>query len=128
MSIAVCRSQTQVLHPANSSKIRRVVGTHIDGMTSEGINAGSQASIFVTTSGTIVGGTVIHIETADGEGVLTYETVNDFSAIVVSSSDLVAGESYNIYFDGTVEGEGVNGLYAADAYTPGTLAGTVTAG
>ena len=89
-----------------------VVGTHIDGMTSEGINAGSQASIFITTSGTIAGGTVIHIESADGEGVLTYETVNDFSAIVFSSSELVAGETYNIYFDGTAEGDNVNGLYA----------------
>lgn len=76
----------------------------------------------------MTGGTVIHIETADGEGVLTYETVNDFSAIVFSSSDLVAGESYNIYFDGTAAGASVNGLYEANTYTPGTLAGTVTAG
>jgi hypothetical protein len=105
-----------------------LVGTHIDGMTSEGINAGSQASIFVTTGGTVAGGTVIHIETTNGEGVLTYETLNDFSVIVFSSPDLVAGESYDIYFDGTAEGEDHFRLYGEDAYTPGTLAGTATAG
>jgi hypothetical protein len=104
-----------------------IIGTHIDGMTSEGINAGTQASIFFTTGGTIAGGTVIHIETTEGEGVLTYETLNDFSAIVFSSPDLVAGESYDIYFDGAAAGDSVNGLYDADAYTPGALAGTITA-
>ena len=105
-----------------------IVGTHIDGMTSEGINAGSQASIFVTTDGAVAGGTVIHIESATGEGVLTYETLNDFSVIVFSSPDLVAGESYDIYFDGTAEGDDRYGLYDSDAYTPGTLVGTATAG
>ena len=105
-----------------------IIGTHIDGMTSEGINAGSQASIFVTTGETVAGGTVIHIETTAGEGVLTYETQNDFSVIVFSSPDLVAGESYDIYIDGTAEGEDQYGLYADDAYTPGTLIGTATAG
>lgn len=105
-----------------------IVGTHIDGMTSEGINAGSQPSIFVATDGTIAGGTVIHIETESGEGVLTYETLNDFSVITFSSPDLVAGESYDIYLGGTADGEDQYGLYGADAYTPGTLAVTTTAG
>ncbi|NNF11365.1 MAG: carbohydrate-binding domain-containing protein, partial [Acidimicrobiia bacterium] len=105
-----------------------LVGTHIDGMTSEGINAGTQASIFVTTGGVIDGGTVIHVESSTGESLLTYETLNDFSVIVFSSPELVAGESYDLYLDGTADGEEVYRLYAADAYEPGTLAGTVTAG
>jgi hypothetical protein len=105
-----------------------IVGTHIDGMTSEGINAGSQASIFVTTGGTVAGGTVIHIETESGEELLTYETLNDFSVITFSSPDLVAGESYDIYLGGTADGDDQYGLYGADTYTPGTLAGTTTAG
>ena len=104
-----------------------IIGTHIDGMTSEGINAGSQASIFVTTGGTVAGGTVIHIETTEGEGVLTYETLNDFSVITFSSPELVAGESYDIYLDGSVVGDDVNGLFEANAYTPGTLIGTAVA-
>ena len=70
---------------------------------------------------------MIHIESADGEGVLTYETSNDFSVIVFSSPDLVAGESYDIYIDGAAAGDSVNGLYASDAYTPGTLAAMATA-
>jgi hypothetical protein len=105
-----------------------IVGTHIGGMTSEGINAGSQASLFLTTTGAIEGGTVIHIEATDGEGVLTYETLNDFSVIVFSSPDLVAGDSYNVYFGGVAEGENRYGLYAADGGSAGTLAGTAVAG
>jgi hypothetical protein len=48
--------------------------------------------------------------------------------ITFSSPELVAGESYDIYLDGTAEGEDQYRLYAEDAYTPGTLAGTATAG
>ena len=83
--------------------------------------------MYVTTDTPVAGGTVLHIESTAGEGVLTYETANDFSVIVFSSPELVAGETYNVYFDGTAAGDSSSGLYDANAYTPGTLVGTATA-
>ena len=70
---------------------------------------------------------------------LTYEAANDFSVIVFSSPELVAGETYNVYFDGTAAGDSaaaaatttataeLNAMNGANAYTPGTLVGTATA-
>ena len=104
-----------------------LIGTTIDGMTSEAIDAGSQASMYLTTDSIIAAGTLIHIETSDGEGVVTFEASNSFSVIVFSSPDLVAGQEYNVFFEGTADGDDVYGLYGADAYSPGTLVGTAIA-
>ena len=104
-----------------------LIGVTIDGMTSEAIDAGTQASMYMTTDSAIAAGTVIHIETTDGAGVLTFEASNSFSAIVFSSPDLVSGQEYNVYFEGTAEGDDAYGLYGVDAYSAGTLVGTASA-
>lgn len=104
-----------------------LIGTAIDGMTSEAIDAGSQAAMYLTTDSAIAAGTVIHIETTDGLGVVTYQAGNSFSVIVFSSPDLVSGQEYNVYLEGTTAGEAVYGLYGADAYSPGALVGTASA-
>ena len=70
---------------------------------------------------------MVHFETTDANGVLTFETSKDFSVVVFSSPDVVAGETYDVYFDGSTSGESLSGLYGNDACAPGTLAGTVTA-
>ncbi len=105
-----------------------LIGTNTDGQMSEGIDAGTQASLYVTTQTEVAAGTMIHIETSDGDDVVTFEATKSFSVIVFSSPDLVAGDTYSLYFDGTASGDDVGGLYAADAYNDdGTLAGTATA-
>jgi hypothetical protein len=104
------------------------IGTNVDGRNSEGIGTGSsQASVYVTTGSMIDAGTVVHIETTDGEGLVTFEPVNDYSVIAFSSPDLVDGESYDVYFGGAVTGDSSTNLYENSAYTDGELAGTATA-
>ncbi len=105
-----------------------LIGTNIDGMMSEGINAGTQAAIYFTTSSAISGGEVVHIAGADGAAIATFETTNDFSVVVFSSPDLVAGETYEVSIGGTAGGADTYGLYAADAYSAGTTIGAITAG
>jgi hypothetical protein len=105
-----------------------LVGTNVDGRVSEGVEGTStQGAIYLTTSSIYAAGTVVHFETTDGDGVLTFETSKDFSVVVFSSPDLVAGETYDVYVDGSTSGESISGLYGSDAYDPGTLVGTVTA-
>ena len=105
-----------------------LVGTNVDGRVSEGVEGTStQGAIYLTTSSIYAAGTVVHFETTDGDGVLTFETSKEFSVVVFSSPDLVAGETYDVYFDGSTSGESISGLYGSDAYDPGTLVGTVTA-
>jgi hypothetical protein len=104
------------------------IGTNIDGRNSEGVGTGSsQASLYLTTASTISAGTVVHIETTDGESLVTFEPANGFSVIVFSSPDLVDGESYDVYLGGTVTGDSTTNLYEDSAYTAGDLAGTATA-
>ncbi len=94
----------------------------------EGVEGTStRGAIYLTTSSIYAAGTVVHFETTDGEGVLPFETGKDFSVLVFSSPDLVAGEAYDVYLDGSTSRENINGLYSGEAYNPGTLAGTVTA-
>ena len=105
------------------------IGTNINGRNSESVGIGStQASIYVTTDSVVDAGTVIHIQTTDGDTLVTFLAENEFDVIVFTSPDLVEGETYEIYLGGSVSGDSTTGLYEDDAYTPGTLAGTVTAG
>jgi len=72
-------------------------------------------------------GTVVHIQTTGGEGLVTFETANEFDVIVFTSPDLVAGTDYEVYLGDPVSGDSASGLYDDAYYTPGDLAGTVTA-
>jgi len=92
----------------------------------ESISSG-QAAINITMNGSVSAGSVIHIETEDGESVLTFVPEKAVGALVYTSPDLVAGETYNVYFGGSASGDNTGGLYAADAYTAGELAGTIEA-
>ncbi|TDT15642.1 uncharacterized protein DUF4353 [Ilumatobacter fluminis] len=104
-----------------------LIGTNVDGRNSEGVGTGSsQASLYLTSGSTIGAGTVVQIETTDGESLVTFAPENDYSVIVFSSPDLVAGESYDVYLGGSVDGDSATGLYDEVAVA-GELAGTVTA-
>ncbi len=104
-----------------------LIGTNIDGRNSEGVGAGSsQASLYITTGSVVGAGTVVHIESTDGDSLVTFQPANDYSVIVFSSPDLVAGQTYELYLGGTVSGDSTSGIYdAADAV--GELVGTATA-
>lgn len=104
------------------------IGTNVDGRNSEGIGIGSsQASMYVTTGSTVEAETVVHIEDAAGNGLVTFEPANAYSVIVFSSPDLVDGQSYDVYLGGIVTGESLTALYDDADYTAGDLAGAVTA-
>lgn len=104
------------------------IGTNINGRNSEGVGIDStQASIYVTTDSVIDTGTVLHLQTTDGDTLVTFLAENVFDVIVFTSPELVAGETYEIYLGGSVSGDSTTGLYDDAAYTLGTLAGTVAA-
>ena len=69
----------------------------------------------------------MHVESPEGESLITFEPANDYSAIVFSSPELVDGESYDVYLGGTVTGGSETGLYEDSEYSGGELAATVSA-
>lgn len=103
-----------------------LVGTNVDGRNSEGVGVGSeQASIYLTLASTIEAGTLVHLRSTDGEELITFEPANDFDVVVFTSPALVQGQEYEVYVGGTGDDPSSIGLYGT--YTPGTLAGTITA-
>lgn len=105
-----------------------LIGTNVNGHNSQGVGSGStQASMYMTSTQTISGGSVVHVESPEGESLVTFEPANDYSAIVFSSPELVDGESYDVYLGGTVTGGSETGLYEDSEYSGGELAATVSA-
>jgi hypothetical protein len=95
----------------------------------EGVDAtSSQAAVQAILGSTERAGTIIHIETSDGESVLTFESAKDYASIVFSSPAVEAGVSYDIYVGGSASGDNFGGMYDASSYTAGTLTGSLTAG
>lgn len=88
----------------------------------------SRASIAAATQTTQQAGTSIHIETAEGDAVPTFEPAKPFASIVLWSPDLVAGTTLDVYLGGEATGDEVGGRFAPDADDPGTLAGSLAAG
>lgn len=61
------------------------------------------------------------ITDSDGNYVLAYTPVNQFSILEFSSPDLKDGETYSLYSGGTLTGTVVNGIYTqVDSYANGT--------
>lgn len=104
------------------------IGTNIDGQNSEGVGVGSsQASLYLTSGSTLAAGTVVHIESTDGDSLVTFAPENDYSVIAFSSPDLIDGETYDIYLGGTVAGDSATNLYDDVDLSTADLAGSVTA-
>ncbi|MCC7205839.1 MAG: carbohydrate-binding domain-containing protein [Anaerolineae bacterium] len=79
----------------------------------------SQPSLLVNFDAALDAGTLVHIQSSDGDDVLTFAPTKTFQSLAFSSPELVQGESYVIYSDGEVNGTARDGLYTDGTYTPG---------
>lgn len=92
----------------------------------------SQNSLMVNFTATQAAGSIVHIETAAGEEILTFAPTKSYQSLVFSSPELVSGESYVVYTGGSSTGTVTDGVYVGGDYTPGveyaelTLSGVVT--
>lgn len=77
-------------------------------------------------------GTIVHLTSGNGDGdaageIVTFEPSKAYQSIVVSTPELVSGQSYDVWFGGTATGQDIGGLYLDGTYEGGTEAGAVTA-
>jgi hypothetical protein len=77
-------------------------------------------------NGTIPANTLINIKDSNGNSILTFAPTVPYQSVAFSSADLVIGETYTVYYDGTATGTSVDGLYVDANYTPGTELGSFT--
>lgn len=90
-------------------------------------DAGGQAVLNVRFGSTQGEGTVVQVVSGDGEVVATWTAPKSFQSLVLTSPDLVAGESYEVQVGGAASGETV-GWFTAEGDAAGSSLGSVAAG
>ncbi len=65
-------------------------------------------------------GTMIYIESQEGEQILAFEPSKEYQSIAFSSPELTKGETYTIYSGGSMDSNETDGLYEVGTYTKGT--------
>ena len=85
----------------------------------------TQYSVLIKFNSEQSANTLVNIQTASGETVLTYKPPMAYQAILFSSAELATG-SYKVYLGGTSTGTISHGIYEDGTYTPGTQYTTFT--
>lgn len=96
------------------------------GMPAAPGDGSTQYSLLINFDSTLEAGTLVRIQTADGEEVLTFAPSKQFQSLVFSSPVLAENTSYEVYTGGSIEGTAEDGLYADSIYTPGTQQASFT--
>lgn len=86
----------------------------------------SQYSIQITYPSPLQAGAAVHIESSDGDEVVTFAPLKIYQSIVFSSPELAEGVTYDLYYEGSAAGEEQGGLYLDGTYTPGESIATFT--
>ena len=95
------------------------------GMAQAPDESSTQASLLVNLGSTQPAGTLVHIETSEGDELLTFAPAKQYQSIAFSSPELAEGSTVDIYTGGNATGTSTDGLYQAGTYAPGTKAGSL---
>ena len=90
------------------------------GMAQAPSASSTQYSVMVNLTADMPAGTMVHIETTSHADVLTFLPAKAFRSVVLSSTELKKGETYQVYTGGSSTAAATDGLYAGGAYTAGT--------
>ena len=71
-------------------------------------------------------GTLVHLQSADGEDIFTFAPSKIFQSVVFSSPVLDNGTNYVLYTGGNSTGNSVDGYYSGGAYSHGTQVASFT--
>ncbi len=103
-----------------------LVAVGSSGMAQAPSETSSQYSLMHNFEAMQTAGTLVHIESTDGENILTFMPTKEYQSVLISSADLQNGETYVVYTDGSGSGMAVDGLYADGTTTLGTQSASYT--
>jgi hypothetical protein len=86
----------------------------------------TQSAFLVNFASSFPTGTLIHVETSNGEEIFTFAPTKEFQSVVYSSATLQQGEKLNIYIGGNASGTASDGLYSGGSYSGGNLYSELT--
>lgn len=90
------------------------------GMAQAPGTSSTQYSVMANFSSALPAGTMVHIETADGQDILSFTPTKEYQTVVLCSPQLTKGSTYNIYSGGSSTGTAKDGLYTGGTYSGGT--------
>jgi hypothetical protein len=90
------------------------------GMAQAPDTSSTQYSVLLNLASSQSPGTLVHIETEDGEEVLTFVPEKTYQSVVLSSPDLEKGLTCLVYYGGSSTGTATDGLYSGGIYSAGT--------
>lgn len=97
-----------------------LVAVGSSGMAEAPSETSTQHSIMVNFDQAQKAGTLIHVESATGEDILTMAPTKQFQSMVLCSPTIEADETYKVYLGGTSTGSVTDTIYSDGTYTPGT--------
>ncbi len=103
-----------------------LVAVGSSGMAQAPSDTSTQYAVLQNLSAMQSAGTLIHLENAAGENILTFVPAKEYQSVLISSPDLQNGESYVLYTGGSASGTVVDGLVTDGDYTPGMQAASFT--
>jgi hypothetical protein len=86
----------------------------------------TQYSVLVNLPSAQAAGTPVHIESEDGEDVLTFVPTKAYRSVVVCSPDLENGATYLVYTGGSTTGTVTDSLVSGGSYSGGTEVASLT--
>lgn len=96
-----------------------LVAAGSSGMAEAPSESSSQPSVLLNLSSPQRAGTLIRIQTGDGQDLLTFAPAKQYQSIAFSSPDLAASSTYQVYYGGSATGIVSDGLYQDGTYSPG---------
>jgi hypothetical protein len=96
------------------------------GMAQAPSTSSTQYSVMYNFESAQAAGTIVHIETEDGEEILTLEPTKDYQSVLLSSPKLENGTTYLVYSGGSSTGRVTDSLYSGGTYTDGSQVASLT--
>ncbi len=96
------------------------------GMAQAPDTSSTQYAVIMNLSSAQPANALIHIESTEGQPILTFAPSKAYQSVVLSSSKLQNGTTYIVYCGGRSTGTALDGLYTDGAYIPGTQVASFT--
>ncbi|MCB0210396.1 MAG: carbohydrate-binding domain-containing protein [Anaerolineae bacterium] len=97
-----------------------IVAAGSSGMAQAPGQTSTQPSVLINFDSTQAAGTLVNIQSEDGQNILTFAPSKEFQSIAFSSAELTEGTTYQVYLGGSATGTVTDGLYQDATYTGGT--------
>lgn len=103
----------------------RITGGYLVAVGSSGMpqapsTSSTRYSVMVNLSSPQPAKTMVHLESEEGKGIITFVPTKAYQLVVLCSTGLLNGETYFVYTGGSSTGIATDGLYTGGTYTAGT--------